>query len=179
MKGCPLNGRQRQRLMEQAKRTSQARVYRRTLALLEVNRGQSIAQIAEALGVTRQSVYNWIVRYRQVHDPRCLEDAERSGRPSVWTEERRSLLRALLDHAPEAFGYFDADWTVPLLQEQFEHHLDARLSDDTIRRGLAALGYVWKRGRYELQPDPALEKKTLHSPSSSASGAPECPAGRR
>jgi hypothetical protein len=34
------------------------------------------------------------------------------------------------------------------------------LSDETIRRELQRLGYVWKRGRYELEPDPEEEKKT-------------------
>jgi transposase len=154
---------QRQRLMEQLKETQDAGVYRRTLAILEVSRGQSIAQVAQVLGVTRQSVYNWIASYAQTHDPHALQDEHRSGRPSLWTEDHQALLRLLMDHTPDEFAYFAVNWTVPLLQEQWEHSTGLHLSDETVRRGLQGLGYVWKRGRYELEPDPELEKKTADS----------------
>lgn len=178
MKGREFTWWQRHRLMEQAKKTQEAHVYRRTLAVLEVSRGQSIAQIADSLGVTRQSIYNWIASYMEARNPHALEDEERSGRPSLWTEDRRALLRALMTHAPQVFGYFAVDWTVPLLQEQLEHHTGVRFSDETVRRGLTALGYVWKRGRYELQPDPELEKKTPDSQASPASAATQRSVGR-
>ena len=38
------------------------------------------------------------------------------------------------------------------------------LSAATIRRHLHELGYVWKRPRYVLPPDPQQEKKNSHSP---------------
>jgi transposase len=163
MEGLKLNWRQRHRLMERLKQTQEAHVFRRTLAILDVGRGQSIVQVAHALGVTRQSVYNWIASYAQSHDPNALQDEPRSGRPSLWTEDHQTLLRRLMDHTPDEFGYFAVNWTVPLLQEQLEHSTGLRLSDETVRRGLQGRGYVWKRGRYELEPDPELEKKTSHS----------------
>jgi len=130
--------------------------------VLEVSRGQSIAQVAEALAVSRQSVYNWVAAYAQRRDPHVLQDEPRSGRPSHWTEDHQALLRFLMERSPDQFGYFAVHWTVPLLQEQWEHSTGERLSDETIRRGLLGLGYVWKRGRYQLEPDPELEKKTSH-----------------
>lgn len=178
MEGHELTWWQRHRLIEQAKKTQEAHVYRRTLAVLEVSRGQSLAQVAEALGVTRQSVYNWVASYMEARNPQALEDEDRSGRPSLWTEDRQALLRALMNHSPQVFGYFATDWTVPLLQEQLEHHAAVRFSDETVRRGLAARGYVWKRGRYELQPDPELEKKTTDSPASPASATSQRSVGR-
>ena len=154
---------QRFRLQRQLRDTSDARVYRRTLAVLESSRGQSVAQIAETLGVTRQSVYNWIEAYAEAADPDALVDAERSGRPSSWTEDLRGLLRSLFAQAPDQLGYFAVNWTVPLLQEQIEHQTGQRLAEDTIRRELDRLGWVWKRGRYILDPDPEREKKTAYS----------------
>jgi hypothetical protein len=44
---------QRQRLQRQLKRTRDARVYRRTLAILDYDQGESISHIARRLGVTR------------------------------------------------------------------------------------------------------------------------------
>ena len=88
MEGPKLIWWQRHRLMEQLRQTRDARVYRRTLAVLEVSRGQSIAQVAEALAVSRQSVYNWVAAYAQRRDPHVLQDEPRSGRPSHWTEDQ-------------------------------------------------------------------------------------------
>ena len=154
---------QRLRLQRQLKETQDARVYQRTLAILEASRGRSIAQIAQMLGVTRQSVYNWIEAYAQAHDPGALLDESRSGRPSLWTEDLRGLLQTLFEHAPDQLGYFAVNWTVPRLQEEVEHRTGHRLSEDTIHRELDRLGYVWKRYRYVLDPDPEEEKKTADS----------------
>jgi transposase len=171
MEGLKLTWRHRHRLLKQLKETPDAHVYRRTLAILEVGRGESIAQVAHALGVTRQSIYNWVASYAPTHDPHVLQDEPRPGRPSLWSEDHQALLRFLMDHTPDEFGYFAVNWTVPLLQEQLEHSAGVCLSDETVRRGLQGLGYVWKRGRYELEPDPELEKKTPYSPSNRAFAA--------
>jgi transposase len=155
---------QRRRLQRQLHDTDDARLYQRTLAVLEYSRGRSVAEIAQMLGVTRQSVYNWTGTYAQTGDPRSLVDAPRSGRPSVWTEELHALLRSLFEQSPDQRGYFAVNWTIPLLQEEIEHCTDQRLSEDTVRRELDRLGYVWKRSRYVLDPDPRREKKTVDSP---------------
>ncbi len=163
---------QRQRLRRQLKETPDARVFQRTLGILEYDAGQSIAQIATRLRVSRQSVYNWIASYRHSPRPAALLDEDRPGRPSLWTENLRALVQSLFGQAPEACGYFAANWTVPLLQEELAHRTGQRLSDDTIRRELDRLGYTWKRSRYVLEPDPAREKKTAAAPASARNQDP-------
>jgi transposase len=152
---------QRRQLEHQLQQASDVRVYRRTFAVLEFCRGRSVAEIAESLGVTRQSVYNWIEAYSQEQDPLALQDESRSGRPRLWTEGRRSLLRRLLETSPDQLGYFATSWTVPLLGEQIEQHSGIRLSDASIRGELHRQRFVWKRPRYVLAPDADREKKTL------------------
>src|SRR5205823_1505680 len=71
---------QRQRLRRQLAETHDARVFRRTLAVLEFDHGRSAADIARMLGVTRQSVYHWVEVYTQDHDASSLEDEEGRGR---------------------------------------------------------------------------------------------------
>jgi transposase len=166
-------------LNRQLATTRDASVYRRTLAILEVSRGVPVAQVADCLGVARRTVYNWIESSREAGDPAALADAPRSGRPSLWTEDSRGLLRSLLaDHAPDELGYPAVNWTVPLLRQQLGHSTGRTHSDDTIRRELQRLGYVWKRSRYVLDPDPEEEKKTADSPQNSPPAAPERRAGR-
>jgi transposase len=169
---------QRRQLQRQLRETPDARVYRRTLAILEVARGKPIAHLAHTLGVSRRMLYYWVEAYTQEHDPADLLLGNRSGRPTVWTEEARSLLGELLTGSPTDRGYYAVNWTVPLLQEELRHGTGDRFSDDTIRRELQRLGYVWKRPRYVLDPDPELEKKTAAPPANPGLAAPERPAGR-
>ena len=153
-------GQQRQ-LVRQLRETRDAGVYRRTLGILEYSRGRSAVDIATSLGVDRRSLYNWIEAYSQNGDPRMLRDEARSGRPRLWTQDRQALLRTLMQTSPNTLGYAASSWTVPLLREQIEQASGKRFSDQTIRDGLRQEGYVWKRPRYRLEPDPNHEKKTL------------------
>jgi transposase len=155
---------QRYQLRQQLKHTQDAALYRRTLALLELDKGKPLAQIARSLGVTRQSIYNWVDVYTLAYDPLALVDAERSGRPAVWTPELQELLEKLLHESPTAWDYPAVNWTVPLLRQQLATWDGRWLSEDSIRRRLHEMGYVWKRKRYVLPPDPDKEKKTTHSP---------------
>ena len=150
---------QRRRLQRQLHDTQDAHVYRRTLAMLEVNSGKPVAQVAHTLGVARRTVYYWVENYAQRCDPIDLLSHERPGRPTLWTEETRALVRHLLTVSPTDRGYYAVSWTVPLLREELRHATGACFSEDTIRRELRRLGYVWKRPRYVLAPDPELEKK--------------------
>jgi transposase len=172
MSDLPLTCWQRTRLQRQLHQTLDARVHRRTLAVLEYSQGRSVVAIARLLRVTRRSVYNWIDAYVQDHDPAALCDDERSGRPSCWTKKLRQRLQTLLGQTPDQLGYLAVNWTVPLLQQEIERCTEQWLSEDTIRRALACQGYVWKRGRYVLDPDPQREKKTLDLPLGSVSAPP-------
>jgi transposase len=168
---------QRRRLHQQLKSTSDARAYRRTLAVLELDRGRPAADIAAMLGVARQSVHNWAAAFVRDPDPAVLRDADRSGRPPLLAERTGGLLPSLMGRSPQDLGYPHTDWTVPLLQQELEKGLGLRPSDETVRRGLRRLGYVWKRPRYVLDPDPERDKKTADSPADPRPAASERRAG--
>ncbi len=165
---------QRRRLQRQLRSTHDVRLYRRTLALLEVSRGEPVVAVAHRLGVTPRAVYYWITAYTCAHDPEALQDRDRPGRPTLLTETDRDLLRALLlGPSPQDLGYFATEWTVPLLQEHLARCTGPRPSDDTVRRELDRQGFVWKRSRYTLEPDPELRgKKAAHSLANPALAAP-------
>src|SRR5438445_10313791 len=168
---------QRRRLQRQLHTARQSRLYRRTLAVLEVSRGKPIPEVAQALGVTARSIYHWIDAYSQAHDPEALADDDRSGRPSLWAPAHRDLLRVLLGQSPQQLGYAAAGWTVPLLQEHLERCTGRWFSDDTIRRELQRQRYVWTRSRYVLDPDPELEKKKAAAAANPGPATPHRPAG--
>jgi putative transposase len=159
-----LTARERRQLRTALRQTRDAGLYRRLLAVLEFDRGATISEIAELLGVSYQSVCNWLVRFQGRGDATQLSDAPRSGRPARAGEVVDILLRMLLKLSPEWSGYHATHWTVPLLQDQLRQYTGEDYSSDTVRRSLHRLGYVWKRPRYILAPDPEREKKTPHSP---------------
>jgi len=158
-----LKASQRREMRTKLRQTRDARLYRRLLAVLESDRGASVSKIAELLGVSCQSVYNWIARFQKRSDAAELSDAPRSGRPARAGEVADVLLQTLLMLSPERLGYHATHWTVPLLQDQLRQNTGEQYSSDTIRRRLHRLGYVWKRPRYALAPDPQREKKTPNS----------------
>jgi transposase len=145
---------QRRQLEQQLHLATDARVYRRTLALLEVGGGESIAAVAVRLRVTARVIYRWIGLYARSHDLAAVRDRDRSGRPRRMTDRGRELLGELLTRSPQDLGGFAAAWTVPLLRRQLARRLRRRPSADTVRRELRRLGYTWKRSRYVLAPDP-------------------------
>ena len=163
MRKMKLTASQRRKLRTRLRQTHDVRLYRRLLAVLEFDRGTAVSAIAELLGVSCQSVYNWIARFEQGGDGCELSDAPRSGRPTRAREVINVFLRTLLILPPEWFGYYATHWTVPLLKNQLRQNTGEQYSSDTIRRRLHELGYVWKRPRYVLAPDPEREKKTPNS----------------
>ncbi len=169
-----LTAKQRRKLKWLLHQTCDARLYRRVLAVLEVSRGISVEEVAQTLGVTRQSVYNWLSRIDSKECKVALTDRPRSGRPRLLPEQRQAWLKDLMRQRPEARGYFANQWTVPLLQEELFHCTGRYVSADTIRRSLDRLGYVWKRARYVLAPDPEKGKKTPDFQENRAFASSEC-----
>ncbi len=153
---------QRERLRRQLAETADARVFRRTLAVLEYDAGRPAAELARMLGVSRQSVYNWVGAYTEAYDPAALEDAEGRGRPPLLDEDQEHLLADLLAGSPQDLGDPQVSWTVPLLRDALEIATGQRVSEDTVRRALHRLDFVCKRPRHDLDPDPERDKKTPH-----------------
>ena len=155
---------QRRRLQDQLRRTSDARVHRRTLAILEFDRGRRVADSAQGLRVSRQSIYGWLEAYAATRQPAALADAERGGRPALLQNQAQGLLQSLLALPPQELGWPHAAWSAPLLCETLAALEGLDVSSRTMRRALQRLDYTWKRPRYVLAADPQLEKKTAFAP---------------
>jgi transposase len=148
--------------------------FRRVFALLEIDAGRPLEDVARQLRVSARSVYRWIERYRAHASLEGLRRQPGQGRPLRWDERLEERLAAVLARCPRDFGYLATGWTIPLLQQVLAQGRpdEPTLSEDTLRRRLHERGYVWKRFRYVLAPDPQREKKTLDPPpNSSVAGA--------
>jgi transposase len=141
----------RRRLKPQLGTASTVRLYRRTLALLEIAQGRSVADVSCSLRVSREAIYGWVGRYLEDRDPAALADGPRGGRPSYWTEETEGILRDALMQSPDDLGYLAVSWTVGFLQAHVAGESERPVSEATIRRQFRSLDYVWKRPRHTLQ----------------------------
>jgi transposase len=164
MSGLRLTAAQRRRLEQQLRTTRDAGLYRRTMAILEAADGRPISEVARLVRTSRRSVHYWIESYERARDPACLADHRGGNHPTLWTEELQAALHASLERRPDQFGYQAVEWTVPLLGEHLTRRAGQQPSATSIRRQLHDLGYVWKRPRYVLDPDPERDKKTADSP---------------
>jgi len=164
MRDFPLTPLQRRRLEAQLRATQDAGVFRRTLAVLEAASGRPVAEIAHLLRTSRPSVYQWLERFRSSLDPGSLRDHRGGNHPTLWTDELQALLATSLEAPPDQFGYQAVEWTAPLLREHLARWSGTRPSLRSVRRELHHQGYVWKRPRYVLDPDPEAEKKTPDLP---------------
>jgi transposase len=161
MRAWRLTAAQRRKLERELTRTRDADLFRRILALLEVDAGCPLGEVAQRLRVDRRSVQRWIARYRRQANVEALRHRPGQGRPRRWDPALEARLELALSQRPTDFGYVGTGWTVPLLQQWLaEDRPGRRLSAATLRRRLRERDYVWKRFRYVLSPDPEREKKT-------------------
>lgn len=158
--GWNLSSPERSDLCRQLQSSNDARVVRRSGALLKLDRGEPVADVAGELGVSRQTLYNWKHWHKAEH--RGLSDASRSGRPSCWRPRYLRQLRQSMDESPRDHGFRAVSWTSGLLQTHLLDVFDFEVSRRSIRRKLHDLGYVWKRFRYILHPDPNRDKKKTY-----------------
>src|SRR3982751_1644858 len=133
-----LTTKQRTTLQQLVRVIRDARLLRRCQALLWRADGESIATIAGRLGVSRQTVHNWVARFetRSGVAAERIADGERSGRPASAHGIIDLLLADLIDDDPRAFGYAATAWTAPLLQKHLaeQHHLE--VSVISVRRAI-------------------------------------------
>lgn len=91
-----------------------AKAYRRSLALLELDRGQSYTAVSGTLKVSIVTLSKWATKYRET-GLQVLQDQPRSGRPIEIDGEQRAKVTALACSDPPE-GY--AKWTLRLLADK-------------------------------------------------------------
>src|ERR1700756_1593193 len=96
---------QRQALEAELARTRDAATYRRIWALLEVDQGRSVAEVARLLRVDRSSIYRWGQRFAAQGNPADLQQQPGQGRPPEWNEDLAALAESALGQPPFQLGY--------------------------------------------------------------------------
>jgi len=114
-----LSEHERKLLEEVVSREAFSTEARRAQALLWLDAGESPPAIASRLKASRQTVYNWAIRFKQRRSA-CditmrLADRQRPGRPRTVPLLIDPLLSKVLDQHPNRFGYIADAWSITLL----------------------------------------------------------------
>ena len=108
-----------------------AKAYRRALALLELNRGQTYIAVSKTLQVTQTTLATWAKKYQE-NGLQMLADQPRSGRPIEIEGNQRAKITALACSDPPE-GY--AEWNLRLLADKaVELGYCESLSHTSVRR---------------------------------------------
>lgn len=90
-----------EKLISQGQQT--AKIYRRALGLLELDRGQSYTAVSKILQVTIPTISNWAAQYA-AHGLKAIYDHPRPGRPVEIDGNQRAKVTALAcSEAPEGY----------------------------------------------------------------------------
>ncbi len=149
-----LSGHERIKLEQLLEHVQDSRVILRAYALLWLDDGESISEVAARLSVTRQTVYNWCRRFQEsstLDFIKRLQDAPRSGRPATATDETvAELIDSVIESDPRDLQYRSTVWTAPLLVRYLSDERKIKVSDDSVRRVIEKLHIRWKRPRHSL-----------------------------
>src|SRR3954453_23263682 len=91
-----LTASQRRQVSSRLRATDDASYGRRLMAILALDEGEPVSEVAERLGVTRETGYHRARAFEAGGGATALEDRYGGGRPTVWTEELEALLLAVL-----------------------------------------------------------------------------------
>lgn len=127
--------------------------YQRALALILLDDGMSVDEIADQLHVSRQFVYKWSARFQQCRNlppAQRLLAAARSGRPVTCCGVIDPLIDAVIDLDPRDQGFNSTVWTAELLRTYLRKEHKQEVSLRSIGYALERLRLRWKRPRHTL-----------------------------
>src|SRR5262249_10863396 len=112
--------------------TPSAEVFRNCLIILRSHAGCSIAQLADFLGCSPDTVKRVRRLYRQGGID-ALHPRDSPGRPSRATDDFRARLRETVRTCPLTLGYGFATWSAARLAEHLAQQTRGRFSDGQLR----------------------------------------------
>lgn len=152
-----LSPKERRVLEELTADTDDAHTLRRALALLWLDEGEGVEEIAEHLRVSRHALYKWVHQFQLRHDlDPCARvvDGARSGRSRSVHGVIDPLIDEVIEQDPRKLGYRATVWTAPLLREYLQevHHLE--VSRQSVSLAIARVRLRWQRPRHCLARRP-------------------------
>lgn len=149
-----LNEQQREELRRVARQGQPAHLRSKALAMLGLDEGRSVGEVAGSLRVSRQAVYNWRRRYLEQGVGAWRVRAGRGRKPRADLQQLQDYVR----QSPRHFGVPQTRWTLASLARTVPSL--AGFSPYGVQKALARAGISYKRGQPSLHsPDPEYAQK--------------------
>jgi transposase len=153
-----LDSTERKALEHLATWTRDAQQLRRAPALLWLDEGESVAELADRLRLSRQVISTWMTQChaRQGFDITArLAPGIRSGRPRPLQGRMEPRIAAVITRDPRDLGDHSPVWTAPLLTQDRREDQALPVSRPSVSRARARLARRGKRPRHRLARRPA------------------------
>ncbi len=132
------------------KGSQQTLEWRRHRAIELLDDGKSLAEVADFLGVSRNTVYRWRRRYRR--DGRDgIEAKPISGRPPRLTDRQLEQLFHCLEQGARAYGFPSEHWTQARVAVLIQQKFGVDFCAFHVGRILASHGWNLQKPEYKVQ----------------------------
>lgn len=140
--------------------TGEARRRERARICLRSHAGESVTQIALALGVEHRTVRRWIARFN-AEGLTGLEDAGRIGRPPTFDAEAVGTMVATALRSPESLDQPFATWSLDRLVTYLHDEKAIAIHRTRLAEILRAEGLRWRTQEtwFGERVDPAFAEK--------------------
>ena len=135
-----------------------SRLARRAHIVLLVAEGWSYREVRAITFASHDLIRDCVRAFQQGGSGAVLQ--ENQPQPAAVPRWLLTIQRWLQTKTPRDFGFLRSRWSCAALRETLAWQTGIRLSGETIRRGLARLGWVWRRPRPVVGPtDPQYDQK--------------------
>lgn len=148
-------------------RTEPARTVERAQIVWRAHRGERVAAIARALGISAATVRLWLKRF-ETAGMAGLADAPRVGRPPIYSAAEVGEVVAASLTKPDDLGLEFGSWTLDRLTIYLQERKGIGIGRTRVGEILRAEGLRWRTQEtwFGERPDPAFaEKRGPSSPS--------------
>lgn len=155
-------------------RTAESRQVERARMIQWASEGVNVPEIAARLGVTGQTVRNWLHRFNET-GPAGLSDEARSGRPVTYQEDEVSVVIECALTKPDDLDLPFGHWTLDRLETYLNEQREIGIKRSRINEILLAEGLRWRKDEHWFgkRVDPDFAKKRGPSRPSTPSPLPE------
>jgi len=136
------------------------RMFKRYQCILMYLKGRKYAEIADVIGCTEQTVYNYVRAYN-ANGLKGLVPGKSPGRPTRLTEEQeQELYELIVDKKPVDVGFpAEMNWTSFLVRDWIKQRFGMEYTDRGVRKLLHRLGFSYTKPTYTLaKADPEKQE---------------------
>jgi transposase len=133
--------------LQKAYKAGDAGLVKRISALLELSRGETVSDIAQKLGTSRTSIYEWLKAY-MVEGEEGLKPVWKGGRPAKLTDSQKKQLSEKVKAGPLAAGFLAGCWNSAMIQQVIWQEFGVLYNVHYVAELLHHLGFSFQKARF-------------------------------